>query len=123
MKILVIDDDPLIRRMVRRMLIGPATDRGATVHVIDPAVIGARREIIKVLIDCDVVLSDYDYRLPGLNGLDVLRLAPAGCRRVLMSGDPPSDVPSNVVVLGKPFTREGLFAALGIENEGGLKCG
>lgn len=119
MKILVIDDDPLIRRMVRRMLIGPATDRGATVYVVDPAVIGGRDELRLVMSTCDVALSDYDYRLPGINGLDVLRLAPAGCRRVLMSGDPPADTSPADVVLEKPFTRGQLLAALGLENKNG----
>lgn len=116
MKILVIDDDPLIRRLVGKMLEGVAGVYGYV--VVSVLVAGEDRIRRWAVLDHDVVLCDYNLGLDHLNGLDVLRLAPAGCRRVLMSGDTPSDVPSNVVVLGKPFTREGLLASLGLAPDG-----
>lgn len=117
MKIMFIDDDPLIGRLAQKMLEGAEGVEGMVVDVHSAGEDFIRKWAAR---KHDVVLSDYDLGLGHLNGLDVLRLAPAGCRRVLMSGDPPADTSPADVVLEKPFTREQLFSALGIGEESAM---
>jgi len=109
MKILVVDDERLIRWSIKRML-------GRLGHTVQEAedLESARRAVREE--DYDVVLCDF--RMPDGSGADLLkdvrRIRP-GARFVFMSGDlgrageadPPADG-----CLEKPFLKEELLAAI-----------
>lgn len=109
-RVLIVDDDELIRRALGRML-----RNVAEVHFAgDPA--EARTKIAAFPFDAVVA----DEVMPGGRGTSILeevRREHPECRRILMTGFGPShggDDPAHDVLLVKPFSRDELLAALGI---------
>ncbi|MFO0600659.1 MAG: ATP-binding protein [Myxococcaceae bacterium] len=114
-RVLVVDDDALVRRSTQRML----TSLG---YQVSAAATG--REASQLLRDEPIDLMVCDVELAGESGLDVVRAARAlrpQLRVVLVSGlpEPAAEaLPHPVLFLQKPFTTEGLDAALAAARPG-----
>ena len=115
--ILVVDDNDLVLRSVVAMFRGRDDVRViARVTYIDAVRIMDGRPSE----DLYAVVTDYDLGNgtgPGdHHGLALLRRAPVGTIRVLMSGEPPRDTAPADHVLEKPFRAADLRAALGLKR-------
>jgi len=114
MRILLVDDDRLLRRAIPRLL------RGLEIAVVQDA-----GEALAALATepYDVIVTDH--AMPSYNGLQLL-LDVAGAhsnmRRILMTGIPPrffdDHLASRLVhaVLTKPFNRSDLLRAIGVPS-------
>jgi CheY-like chemotaxis protein len=111
--ILLVDDEPLVLRALKRQL----ERLGAQVVVTtDPNI--ASLMIAKRTYD--VVISDYDLKVPGRDGLWLLDSVPAGTKRILTSGTSLGDIPftENVdAFLPKPTDFNELALIIGLEKE------
>jgi CheY-like chemotaxis protein len=116
--ILVVDDDPAILALTSRLL-GRA---GATVTALDSG-----RAAIRAIVDGAVrpALLLTDIEMPAMSGIELAARVGAlrpGVRIVMMTGDQASaraarDHPDLVAsVLLKPFTKDELLAAVGLET-------
>jgi len=108
--VLVVEDEPTIREVVRRMLVRA----GYTVVTAESA--AEALQAARDLRGIDVLLSDV--MLPDMSGTELMqpiaRLQP-GIRTVLMSGYAAGDVaalPPGVAFIEKPFSADSLMAAL-----------
>lgn len=105
MRILVVDDEPGIRKALTRLF----TNHGYEVRT---AASGA--EAVALLEDFtpDVVVSDF--KMEGMNGLELLRLVaqrfPAA-RRILLSGFADIDEEPGVKMIAKPYVTRELLEA------------
>lgn len=120
-KILVVDDVPQMLRLVMRML--------ESVDGVELIAATTGQAAIKVCGYHDrtansnsaglyAVISDFDLGFGSPNGIRVLKAAPLGAIRVLMSGDLPIDCRPADQILEKPFSRGELLLALGLlEND------
>jgi DNA-binding NtrC family response regulator len=63
-EVLVVDDDPMVRRAIRRTLV----TQGYTVHVAENG-----EQAVGMLDDLDLDVALLDVRLPGMDGIEVLR--------------------------------------------------
>jgi CheY-like chemotaxis protein len=109
--VLVVDDEPEVREMVRRLL----ADGGWTVRVADDR--ASALALVHQEPDLDLVLTDH--RMPGGSGLDLasdLRALRPELPVVLMSGFVAEhqllDAAAVVDVIAKPFTGDELVRVL-----------
>lgn len=112
-RVLIIDNDPMIARMLNRMLR----------NVCDVTVVGEVGEAVAAIEanTYDAVISDLQLGDPDRNGIWLLeqaRTRMGGIRRVLISGHPITEdmLPeSSIRLLRKPFTYNQLLAAIRVE--------
>lgn len=115
-RILVLDDHPLVREVVKSMLVGRGFDVVLTC---------SGEEAIAVFPTSHCVAGIIDVDLPGIDGVatcrELRRLARAAnrtCEFMLMTGvlrdglNEAAERAGAVAVLPKPFTADQLFAAL-----------
>jgi DNA-binding NtrC family response regulator len=114
-RVLIIDNEPMITRMLNRMLR----------NVCDVTVVGDVGDAVAAIEgnSFDAVISDLELGDPDRNGIWLLEQARArlgGIRRVLISGHPITEdmLPENetsIRLLRKPFTYNQLLAAIRVE--------
>jgi EAL domain-containing protein (putative c-di-GMP-specific phosphodiesterase class I) len=112
-RILAVDDDPLVRRCISRILVNAG-------HEIVPAAHGA--DALQLASDRAFDVALVDYHLPFLNGLEVLqrlREVQPGCLRILVTGALDLPMIMDAVnrgevmrVVEKPFESAGLVSAV-----------
>jgi DNA-binding NtrC family response regulator len=104
-KILVVDDEPMVIKLVSRIL------ESQGYEVVEA--IGSREALEATSGGIDLILSDV--MMPEMNGLDLVREVrnrdPATAA-VLMSGYSTEDLPADIPLVKKPFTPQGLVAAV-----------
>jgi CheY-like chemotaxis protein len=109
MLILVVDDDELVRGVVRELL------EDVTFSVIEARSGAEALGLIRCRSDLDLVISDVN--MPEMDGYrlveEVTSMRPS-LPVILMSGRPSQrrDAVSDAVSLAKPFTRDGLLACI-----------
>jgi EAL domain-containing protein (putative c-di-GMP-specific phosphodiesterase class I)/CheY-like chemotaxis protein len=112
-RILAVDDDPLVRRCISRILVNAG-------HEVVPASHGA--DALQLASDRAFDVALVDYHLPFLNGLEVLqrlREVQPGCLRILVTGALDLPMIMDAVnrgevmrVVEKPFESSGLVSAV-----------
>jgi EAL domain-containing protein (putative c-di-GMP-specific phosphodiesterase class I)/CheY-like chemotaxis protein len=112
-RILAVDDDPLVRRCVSRILVNAG-------HEVVPASHGA--DALQLASDKDFDVALVDYHLPFIDGLEVLqrlREVQPGCLRILVTGALDLPMIMDAVnrgevmrVVEKPFESAGLISAI-----------
>lgn len=115
-RILLVDDDPLMLRMLQRTLgVYPRVWH----HPLEIMAVDNYAAALLELNRCEAtglhaVVTDYDLGSGDLNGLRLLSKAPLGTLRILMSGSPPSTTGNAHYVLHKPFDTKILAKLLGL---------
>ncbi|NOU34969.1 MAG: response regulator [Polyangiaceae bacterium] len=104
--IVCVDDEAAVCSVFRRVL----TKTGANVRTFTDA-----RAALDYLREHEAVLVVCDYRMPALNGLELLARLPRATPFVMISGDLDvhelvADAPGVTAVLQKPFRPEELLA-------------
>jgi CheY-like chemotaxis protein len=117
MKILIVDDDPAILRIIRGMLVG-------TDHTLIEAVSGL--EAIQAIDSAahaqqtiDAAIIDYELKR-GMTGVDVAKHTPLSTARILLTGYDPNIIrptienplKSFLAILGKPIDKQQLLHVL-----------
>lgn len=107
MRILAIDDEPLIAEAIRRFLLR----RGHTPLIATTGEEGIRMAVTE---NPDKILCDYE--LPDINGDEVYRLLPDDLQKrfYLFSGYPPKKFPVPDRVLEKFDSLEQIFLRMGV---------
>ena len=105
MVILIVDDDELVRRVVKELL------EDLNFSVIETKSAREALELMRDRIQLDLVISDVN--MPEMDGLQLvqeLKSMRPSLPIILMSGRPFKD--QNYPFLAKPFTRQGLLARI-----------